>query len=107
MRRRPDIRFLFRLAGHLGKTVGELVETIDPRELALWRAFDGIEPFGDEWRRSMRGIHLLLAAKLGRDSPYRSEDDLMPTVKMKPTDEELGIKVLAAFGRVKIKKREE
>lgn len=37
--------FLFRLAGHLGKTLAE-VETISREELFEWMAFSSMEPFG-------------------------------------------------------------
>lgn len=37
---------MFKLAGHLGKTVGELEQTLIMSELAEWRAYDEIDPIG-------------------------------------------------------------
>lgn len=42
MRARPERRFLFRLAGHLGYTVGELLARIGSRELSEWAAYEQI-----------------------------------------------------------------
>src|SRR5690606_3761278 len=44
------------LAGHLGRTVDELLSSISSRELAHWRAFDLLEPIG------FTGANLLMAA---------------------------------------------
>lgn len=47
MRARPGRRFCFRLAAHLGITVGELLDRTSSRELAEWQAFERIEgPLG-------------------------------------------------------------
>lgn len=32
--------------------MGELLASIDSRELTEWAAFADLEPFGDEWRRT-------------------------------------------------------
>lgn len=40
--------FAYRLAGHLGKTVGELRETMDADEFAEWVAVDQLSPIGGE-----------------------------------------------------------
>ncbi|TWV81511.1 phage tail protein [Moraxella sp. VT-16-12] len=37
---------MFKLAGHLGKTVSELERTLTISELAEWRAYDEIDPIG-------------------------------------------------------------
>lgn len=37
---------MFKLAGHLGKTVGELEQTLTVSELHEWRAYDVIDPIG-------------------------------------------------------------
>jgi hypothetical protein len=49
------VRFLFRLAGHLGRTVEELLQTLTVRELSYWRAFDQLEPIG------FKGLNYLFA----------------------------------------------
>jgi len=47
------LRFCFRLAGHLGKTVAQLFEELGSiDELYYWLAFYNIEPYGDEWRQT-------------------------------------------------------
>lgn len=38
--------FLFRLAGHLGKSVRQLLASMDSAELTEWQAYYSIEPFG-------------------------------------------------------------
>ena len=42
MRRRPERRFYFRLASHLGYTVGELLARISSRELSEWMVYERI-----------------------------------------------------------------
>lgn len=37
---------MFKLAGHLGKTIGELEQVLTMSELAEWRAYDMIDPIG-------------------------------------------------------------
>lgn len=38
--------FLFKLAGHLGKTVAELSETLSITEFNEWLAYDRVDPIG-------------------------------------------------------------
>lgn len=51
MNARPLRRFLFRLAGHLHMTVGELCQRMDSRELTEWIAYERYwhGPLSDEW----------------------------------------------------------
>lgn len=37
----------FALAGHLGRTVAELEQTLDAEEFGYWMALMGVEPWGD------------------------------------------------------------
>lgn len=37
---------MFKLAGHLGKTVSELVRTMSFAEFAEWQAYDQLDPIG-------------------------------------------------------------
>ena len=60
--------FLFRLALALGKTVNELYQTMDAVELAEWRAFAAIEPFGGPVD-DVRGA--IIAAAAANSHPYR------------------------------------
>lgn len=77
MNARPERRFLFRLAGHLGKTVRWICEHMDSRELTEWIVYDRYyEPFGDYWRQT----GLMASASL---APYTkakppSPQDFMP-----------------------------
>lgn len=54
--------FLFRLALALGCTVGELEHRLSAAELAEWRAYSQIEPFGE--RRADQRAWLAVAALL-------------------------------------------
>jgi hypothetical protein len=65
MNARPLRRFLFRLAGHLKMTVGELCLRMDSVELSEWIAYERYwhGPMGDEWRQ----VGTLAAASL---APY-------------------------------------
>lgn len=49
-------RFVFRLAGHLGKTVSEILDGMDSREIAEWVAFAGIEPLAGDRGDIQAGI---------------------------------------------------
>lgn len=42
MRARPERQFYFRLAGHLGYTVGELLRRISSREITEWMVYERI-----------------------------------------------------------------
>lgn len=42
MRRRPERRFYFRLASHLGMTVGRMLAEISSRELTEWMVYEQI-----------------------------------------------------------------
>ncbi len=48
--------FLFRLAGHLGKSVRELLRSMDSAELSEWQAYYSIEPFGPAQEDYRAGI---------------------------------------------------
>lgn len=53
MNARPLRRFLFALAGHLHKTVRELEETMDCRELAEWICYARFwRPLDDSWQQT-------------------------------------------------------
>ena len=65
---------MFKLAGHLGKTVGELETTLTAHELAEWRAYDVIDPIGG-YRMDL-GFALLARIQAG-DKDSRIEDFLV------------------------------
>jgi len=61
-RRSPERQFAYRLAGHLGMTVGELNEKMSTAEFEEWQAFFAIEPFGTVvtdhyWRTFMTAFY--------------------------------------------------
>ena len=56
LRERPELKFKFRLALALGRTVAELEETISSDELTQWIAFYNMEPFGSERDNIHAGI---------------------------------------------------
>lgn len=77
MRARPEREFYFRLAGHLGCTVAELLTRISSRELTEWMVYEKLTgPLG--------GRRLDIAAAIGaaatinanrkRRRPHRVED---------------------------------
>ena len=75
--------FLFRLAGHLGQTVGQLLDNLAPGELEYWMAYWQLEPFGEaaEWLRHAESQAMY--AESHRDTkkrrrPFRSTDFLPP-----------------------------
>lgn len=55
--------FWFHLAGYLGKTVGELQDTLSPAEFDAWREFDQLHPITD--RRRIYGPAALIATAFG------------------------------------------
>ncbi len=54
------MRFVFVLAGHLGKTAAEVCEQVDARELLYWLAYHSIDPIGEQ-RSDLRNAMLLQA----------------------------------------------
>lgn len=54
---------MFKLAGHLGKTVGELEQTLTMSELNEWRVYDVIDPIGSY--RTDLGFALLAYMQAG------------------------------------------
>lgn len=64
---------MFRLALALGRTVGELFETITLDELEEWAEFYALEPFG-EWRADVRSAHIVTTlANINRDPKQREK----------------------------------
>lgn len=63
----------------MGKTVRQLLAEISSAELAEWRAYALLEPFGEAVADQRHGIALSALANLHRDprsrrEPYRPED---------------------------------
>lgn len=75
---------MFKLAGHLGKTVGELEQTLTMSELAEWRAYDEIDPIGSY--RTDLGFALLAYLQAGDKD--KSVQDFLIIDPNPMTDEE-------------------
>lgn len=78
---RPSREFYFRLAGHLGCTVAELLARITSRELSEWMAYEQVAgPLGG--RRIDHAAALITSAVLnanrGKGQPRRSPEQLLP-----------------------------
>lgn len=80
MTRRPARQFYFRLAGHLGCTVRELLARIDSRELTEWMAYERLAgPLGG--RRIDHAAALVTAAVVNTNrakGPARQPADFLP-----------------------------
>lgn len=72
---------LFRLAGHLGMTVGELERRMSAREFAEWLAYWRVEPPWDPWRAF--GVAMATIVGLWSKSKPKPED-FMPRARPKP-----------------------
>ena len=80
MNARPLRRFLFRLAGHLKMTVGELESRLDSDELTEWIAFDRYyEPIGDEWLQTCLITSAVISTVAGKKAPKPAE--ILPVAK--------------------------
>lgn len=62
-------RFLFKLAGHLGKTVGELEATMSASELSEWLAYDRLDPIGG-YRGDIQAATIAASMGGGKLSDY-------------------------------------
>ncbi len=60
---------MFKLAGHLGKTVGELERTLTAREFAEWQAYDRLDPIGG-YRGDIQSAVIACAMAGGKPSDY-------------------------------------
>lgn len=79
---------MFRLAAHLGMTVGELSLRMDSREFTEWKAFNRyFEPFGDGWRQTALLIVAILAP-YSRRGQFPKPESFMPVAPLPQTPEE-------------------
>ncbi|ELA08733.1 hypothetical protein MOMA_09246 [Moraxella macacae 0408225] len=60
---------MFKLAGHLGKTVSELERTLSVHEFAEWQAYDRLDPFGG-YRGDIQSALVAHAIAGGKLSDY-------------------------------------
>lgn len=95
-------RFLFLLAGHLGRTVAELEQTLTSQELTEWMAYYRVEPFGP-WRDDYRAgqvMALYANSKRGKGGKAFRASDFIPRWR-RSTPEEIAESVkrwFTAFG---------
>ena len=90
--------FLFRLAGHLGKTVAEIEATMTSRELAEWMAFDlYYQPLDNSWRQAGIVASAALAPHCKRGKAP-APDDFVPKARLPQTPEEMA----AELGKLKL-----
>lgn len=76
MNARPLRRFLFRLAGHLHMTVGELCERMDSHELSEWIVYERYwhGPLSEEWRQTGVLASAMLAPYTRRGQSPKATD---------------------------------
>ena len=60
---------MFKLAGHLGETVGELEATMSASELSEWLAYDRLDPIGG-YRGDIQSAVIACAMAGGKPSDY-------------------------------------
>lgn len=73
--------FRFRLALALGRTVGELRDLLDSRELSEWMAFYGAQPFGDvrgDIQAAIIALTVASAAPVSKPTKRLELKDFMP-----------------------------
>jgi hypothetical protein len=69
-----------RLALRLGRTLRELLATIESSELTLWQAFDDLEPIGgdaDDYRAALAAA-VTFNVNRGPNTPVKHPLDLIP-----------------------------
>jgi hypothetical protein len=93
----PQRRFLFRLALALGKTVGELEQTMSGVEMQEWMAFAVKEPFG-EMRADIRA-GIVAAAVASSKGRRVSPTDFMPFLELAEPEQETSVQLADRFHR--------
>lgn len=77
------------MAGHLGKTVGEIEETMTSRELSEWMAFDVYhQPLENGWRQAGVIASAAVAPHCGRGKAPKP-DDFVPVARLPQTAEDM------------------
>lgn len=83
-----------RLALALGRSVKELLETVDSQELSEWAAFDQIYPLPNPWLQTARICRTIMAAS-GNYKRVPDEDIFIPSARKKPQSQEQMMQELA------------
>ncbi len=68
-------------------------------EFVDWMAYYRIHPFGEENLHAARALAMFYNANRGKGKPEMSAEDF--TIEAKDKQENVGAKVLAAFGQIK------
>jgi hypothetical protein len=76
-----------RLALALGRSVKELLNTVDSEELSEWAAFDQIYPLPNPWLQTARICRTIMAAS-GNYKRIPDEDVFIPASRKKPQSNE-------------------
>lgn len=76
-----------RLALALGRSVKELLETVDSEEIAEWYAFDQIYPLPNEWQQTARICRTIMASS-GNFKRVPDEEVFIPAARKKPQTQE-------------------
>jgi hypothetical protein len=97
--------FVFRLAKELGKTVKQLACELGDGELDYWRAYYGVEPFGERPADLRAGIVAATVANFACvDSDFKPSDFMVPVATLEddsePDQDELTGKLLKWAGAV-------
>jgi hypothetical protein len=81
--------FLFRLAGHLGRTVAEIEETMTSSELSEWMAFDlYCQPLDNGWRQAGVIAAASVAPHCGKGKAPKP-DDFVPIARLPQSPEDM------------------
>lgn len=83
-----------RLALALGRSVKELLNTVDSEELSEWAAFDQIYPLPNQWLQTARICRTIMAAS-GNYKRVPDEDVFIPAARKKPQTQEQMMQELA------------
>jgi len=83
-----------RLALALGRSVKELLNTVDGEELSEWAAFDQIYPLPNSWLQTARICRTIMAAS-GNYKRVPDEDVFIPAARKKPQTQEQMMQELA------------
>lgn len=93
---RPLLAFSYKLAGHLGMTVGELGTRMTVPEWKWWLAFHRfVCPIGDEWWQTGKLIAAVLAPYTKGRPPKPS--DFVPIEKPPMSAEEIAAELSKLF----------
>lgn len=98
--------FLFRLAGHLKKTVAELEQDLSHREFIEWVAFSKIEPIGDARNDYLFGCLMQTLVSCHSTTKFKLSDFIPDWIaENKPATAEQMINAFAVMGnKVKVVK---